>query len=135
MGNRAVIAFRSEQVDKEISPAIYLHWHGDRYRVEAFLAAAKHFDLRCNVLGCARLAQIIGNWLGSTLSLGVGCYGGLDTDNTNNGTYWIKDWEIVEREFMRYPEHKEYDVEGLVQKIIAANEFAFKEKKTASVTL
>jgi hypothetical protein len=129
MGNRAVIAFESDGQAKDTCPAIYLHWNGGRDSVEAFLAAAKHFNLRGNdpTYGAARLTQIIGNWLGGTLSLGVGCYASQDTDNGDNGTYWIKNWKIVKREFMRNAEQDIHDPAELLSEIIEANKVYLEE--------
>ena len=122
MGNRAVIAFKDEFTPKDLSPAIYLHWNGGRDSVEAFLNTAKHFEVRSDSqYGCARLAQIIGNWFGGTLSVGVGCYSELDTDNYDNGVYWVKDWKIVDREFKRHSEQKEYDIDEMTDEVIKKN--------------
>ena len=100
MGNRAVIAFKSKdhgKHGKNQSPAIYLHWNGSPYAVEGFLKAAKEFGIRGDDPGycMARLTQVIGNAIGGTLSLGVGCYGNFG-DPGDNGVYWIKNWEVVE---------------------------------------
>ena len=96
MGNRAVIQFgRSKK-----SPAIYLHWNGGVESVQAFLDVAKDLGCRPDNYGVARLAQIIGNWFGGTLSLGVGIADKLDRDNMDNGTYIVKDWKIVKRLFV-----------------------------------
>lgn len=96
MGNRAVIQFgRSKK-----SPAIYLHWNGGIESVQAFLDVAKDLGCRPDDYGVARLAQIIGNWFGGTLSLGMGRADQLDRDNFDNGTYVVKDWKIVKRLFV-----------------------------------
>ena len=123
VGNRAVIAFGSGKSDKEFSPAIYLHWNGGRDSVEAFLAVAKKFDLRCDDYGCARLAQIIGNWIGGGLGIGVGCYGAMDTNNHDNGVYWVQGWEIVRREYHKGSvyEQQNHDHDEIVQEILEAN--------------
>ena len=85
MGNRAVINFKDSKV------GIYLHWNGGRESVEAFLRAAKTLELRENdpTYGLARLTQIIGNYFGGSLSLGVGLLSELDCDNADNGQYVI----------------------------------------------
>jgi len=99
MGNRAVIAFKSEHMEKDQSPAIYLHWAGSPHHVYGFLKAAKEFGIRGDDPGycMARLTQVIGNAIGGTLSMGIGCYGNFG-DPGDNGVYWIKNWEVVERE-------------------------------------
>jgi len=99
MGNRAVIAFKTKdhgKHGKNQSPAIYLHWNGGRDSVEAFLLAGQRLGVRGGDSSycIARLTQIIGNYLGGTLSLGVGCYGNFG-DPGDNGVYWIKNWEVV----------------------------------------
>jgi hypothetical protein len=130
MGNRAVIAFKDESITKDLSPAIYLHWNGGRDSVEGFLAAAKKLALRSDSsYAAARLAQVIGNYFGGTLSLGVGVYSTLDTDNYDNGVYWVEDWEIVSREFQRHPEQQEYDLEEFTESVLEKNAFAFEEEK------
>jgi hypothetical protein len=131
MGNRAVIAFRDESRSKELSPAIYLHWNGGRDSVEGFLAAAKKLELRADSdYAAARLAQVIGNYFGGTLSVGVGVYATLDTDNYDNGVYWVENWEIVDREFMRNPEQVTHDSEDFTESVLEKNAFAFKEEET-----
>ena len=99
MGNRAVIAFDDEHREKDQCPAIYLHWNGSEYSVDAFLKAAKEFGIRGDDPSycIARLTQVIGNTIGGTLSLGVGCYGDFGHPG-DNGVYWIKNWEVVRRD-------------------------------------
>lgn len=100
MGNRAVITTAPFGLD---NVGIYVHWNGGRESIEAFLAVARELDmLRPNdsCYGLARLTQIIGNYFGGGLSLGIGKVRELDYNNGDNGTYLIDgDWEIVGREF------------------------------------
>lgn len=132
MGNRAVIAFKDGDTPKDMCPAIYLHWNGGRDSVQAFLTVAQKLGLGHSPdYDAARLAQIIGNWFGGSTSLGVGCYGRMDTDNYDNGVYWVQNWEIVEREFQHHPEQNEYDHDELVAEIIAASRHVYPEKKDA----
>jgi len=95
MGNRAVIGF------KDKTTGIYLHWNGGEDSVKAFLDCAKSLGVRDPVedsYGIARLTQIIGNFFGGSLSVGIGDLDSLDCDNYDNGTYIVgKGWEIVER--------------------------------------
>jgi hypothetical protein len=97
MGNRAVIGFEGKKT------GIYLHWNGGEESVKAFLDCAKSLGVRDPVsdsYGVARLTQIIGNFFGGSLSLGIGDIDSLDCDNGNNGTYIVgKGWEIVERRY------------------------------------
>ena len=91
MGNRAVIAFQEERLTMIASDTvgIYLHWNGGPESVEAFLTAAKELGVRPDDYGIARLCQIIGNWFGGTLSIGIGTCRTMDTDNGDNGTYVV----------------------------------------------
>lgn len=97
MGNRAVIKFGGT------SQGIYLHWNGGKESVQAFLDCAKRYHVRGGVKDCygrARLCQIIGNFFGGTLSLGVDDVRFLDCDNYDNGMFIVNDnWEIEKREY------------------------------------
>ena len=99
MGNRAVIGFQGQKT------GIYLHWNGGEESVRAFLDTAKALGVRDPVrdsYGVARLTQIIGNFFGGSLSLGIGNLESLDCDNYDNGTYIVGEgWEIVERKYQR----------------------------------
>jgi hypothetical protein len=112
MGNRAVISFKCEGVPKEYSPSIYLHWNGGRDSIEGFLKAHEKADFRNGAYGIARLIQLITNWFGGGLCVGVGVYSQMDTDNFDNGVYWVcsKTFKIVEREFKRHEEQQVYNV-------------------------
>lgn len=97
MGNRAVIGFKGQ------STGIYLHWNGGEESVRAFLDCAKELGARDPIqdsYGVARLVQVIGNFFGGSMSLGVGNLESLDCNNYDNGTYIVGEgWEIVERQF------------------------------------
>lgn len=96
MGNRAVITTEDKQL------GVYLHWNGGRNSVEGFLLYCKLKGYRCpedDCYGWARLCQVIGNFFGGECSVGIDRYDRLDTDNGDNGTYIIKDWRIVGKEF------------------------------------
>lgn len=96
MGNRAVITTQ----DRDIG--VYLHWNGGRDSVEAFLLYCKLKGYRApedDCYGWARLCQVIGNFFGGIYSVGIDKYDRLDTDNGDNGTYIIKNWQIVDKEF------------------------------------
>ena len=133
MGNRAVITIKEKKVPQEDWNSLYLHWNGGRDSVEPFLHVAKLYGIRCNddpSYAIARLSQLIGNYFGGTLSVGIGAYKRLDTNNWDNGTYIIEDWEIVEREFFEGKEQQEYDFDEFVKDIREVNDpiFGFKEK-------
>ena len=112
MGNRAVISFKCEGVPKEYSPSIYLHWNGGRDSIEGFLKAHEKATFRNGDYGIARLIQLITNLFGGGLCVGVGVYSQMDTDNFDNGVYWVcsKTFKIVEREFKRQKEQQVYNV-------------------------
>jgi hypothetical protein len=135
MGNRAVIAFDDERKEKENCPAIYLHWNGSDYTVDAFLKAAKEFGIRGNDAHycIARLTQVIGNAIGGTLSLGVGRYGDFRNPG-DNGVYWIKNWEVVMRDSDdlvedEFPHSKNYQnwFQKAYTEIVEANEDHFEK--------
>jgi hypothetical protein len=104
MGNRAVLQFkhRNQYNNKvETLPSIYLHWNGGRASVEAFLDVAKKLNIRSDSYGVARLCQIIGNFFGGDLSLGVFKD---DFDPGDNGIYIIENFKIIERKNLEIKE-------------------------------
>ena len=109
MGNRAVISNREAWRDV----AIYVHWNGGRPSIEAFLKYARHKKIRDDDYGLARLVQIICNYFGGTLSVGVGNIDRLDTDG-DHGVYEISNWEIVGRR-NHDPSYEETDPRGEYQ--------------------
>lgn len=114
MGNRAVITTE----DKKIG--VYLHWNGGRDSIEAFLLYCKLQGYRCpehDCYGWARLCQVIGNFFGGGLSLGIDTYDRLDTDNGDNGVYIIRNWEIVGREFASSYEQSTYNLREMLEEI------------------
>lgn len=108
MGNRAVITTQSKKI------GLYLHWNGGRDSIEAFL---KYCELQGfaspekDYYGWARLSQVISNFFGGTLSIGIDEYYKLDTDNYDNGVYIIKDWQIIGREYFEGLEQNEYKLD------------------------
>ena len=127
MGNRAVIAFKTTEsslasIPEDYRPCIYLHWNGSRDSIEAFLQTAKDNGIRSGSYGIARLTQLIANYIGGTLSIGVTCYCLADKDNYDNGVYWIDDnFNIVGREYQQRPDTNEMDVSQLVAAVKKAN--------------
>lgn len=90
------------------SIGIYLHWNGGIDSVTAFLKYAElkgHRDFggdKADGYGIARLSQIIGNYFGGTLSIGITLVDENNTgDNYDNGIYVIDGWNIVERRTYR----------------------------------
>lgn len=109
MGDRAVVSNNAKNL------GVYLHWNGYREFVESVLAYCDLKQYRSpdsdDEYGWARLCQIIGNTLGGTLSLGVGRYERMDTDNYDNGTYIIQGWDIKDRLYKHYADNKrEYSI-------------------------
>jgi len=97
MGNRAVITTKEKRI------GIYLHWDGSPSTIKGFLEACKAIpNMRPpeeDCYGWARLCQVICNYVGGTVSVGIDTLDNLDTDNWDNGTYIIEKWEIVGREY------------------------------------
>lgn len=121
MGNRAVIEFANVP-----EVGIYLHWNGGRDSVQAFLEVAKGYGVRDDNYGVARLAQIIGNYLKGTYSIGIGPLSELDCNNGNNGVYVISNWEIVNRKnFNGGIEQEVYDHDELVSCVRESNNMFF----------
>ena len=140
MGNRAVIAFQREELTFLASDTvgIYLHWNGGSESVEAFLTAAKELGVRPDDYGVARLCQIIGNWFGGTLSIGIGKCRTLDTDNGDNGTYVVDlknhGWKIV-KTFHRedwYGDMAAHRSAGILAEVLEVNRPIFQPEKVAS---
>lgn len=139
MGNRAVIAFQDGSLEhvQLNAPGIYLHWNGGPESVTAFLDAAKELGVRCeSEYGAARLCQIIGNWFGGTLSIGVGTCRNMDTDNGDNGTY------VVDLENHGWKVHKTFyggpgfiqigRYEGILAEVLDVNRPIFQREKAAA---
>lgn len=114
MGNRAII----KPVDSTIS--LYLHWNGGRDSVDAFLKYCEMKGYRGlgqdTGYGLARLAQVVGNYFGGTMSVGLClCDGTKDSaDMIDNGIYIVKGWDIVDRIY-RGLEQDEYSLHEMIQ--------------------
>ena len=114
MGNRAVITTEEKKI------GVYLHWNGGYDSVNAFLTYCKLRGFRTpeyDNYGWARLCQIISNYFGGDLSIGIDTLDCLDCKNGDNGVYIIKEWEIVGREFAPRFEQNEYDLVKMVIEI------------------
>lgn len=114
MGNRAVItASKAYSVKGSKDIGVYLHWNGGRDSVNAFLKYCKlqgYASPERDCYGWARLCQVIGNYFGGGLSIGIDRCEVLDCDNKDNGVYVIEDWEIVDRKYFNRPEQNRYDL-------------------------
>lgn len=98
MGNRAIIRGKGQGL------GVYVHWNGSFDSVYAFTKYCKLKGYRSpedDSYGIARLCQVIGNFFGGGLSVGVVQ---LEKELTpeyvenlwlDNGVYEIRDWEIV----------------------------------------
>ena len=103
MGNRAVITTVGAT---DNTTGIYLHWNGGVNSIEAFCAYCDMKGFRSpdnDCYGWAYLATVIGNFFGNGLSLGVDRIKCLDTDNGDNGVYFLKGWKIVGRSYKDFP--------------------------------
>tara|TARA_R100001143_G_C3347777_1_gene127793 strand:- start:755 stop:1150 length:396 start_codon:yes stop_codon:yes gene_type:complete len=124
MGNRAILAFEDKKKRDHASIGIYLHWNGGRDSVEGFLQVAKAYGLRSGDYGIARLTQIIGNFIGGTLSLGVGVVKRMDS--SDNGIYWIDEhFDIVGREFAPDNEQNTYSLYDMTDEVKQKNDSHF----------
>lgn len=115
MGNRAVITTKREWQNDGIG--IYLHWNGGRDSVEAFLRYCELKGYRApdtDCYGFARLCQVIGNFFGGTLSIGIDKLWYLDKDNGDNGVYIIEGWKIVNRYYYDGAEQAAYKLEDML---------------------
>ena len=140
MGNRAVIGIKDNDIKKENTPCIYLHWNGGRDSVEGFLEAHHKLGMRGaedKPYALARLTQIIANAMGGELSIGVGIYSQLDTDNYDNGVYWLDNvdgkLQIVEREYEpnHTQEQQNYDLEEFSNSCIETMPESYQSTKRA----
>lgn len=114
MGNRAVItASKAIDVAESKDIGVYLHWNGGRDSVEAFLLYCELKGYRppsSDNYGWARLAQVIGNFFGGELSVGIDTCDRLDCDNYDNGVYVIDGWRIVGRQYFKGAEQRSHDM-------------------------
>lgn len=121
MGNRALV-----KLNKSDNVAVYLHWNGGIGSVRAFLkyCELRGFRVDNGGYGVARFAQIVGNFFGGGLSVGIQpCMAHTEEEyneeswGLDNGIYVCENWEIVER----YPkdtfslgESSEYELEEML---------------------
>ena len=119
MGNRAVVTTRENFENNGIG--IYLHWQGGQTSIKAFLKYCEMRGFRApdeDNYGWARLTQVIANFMGGDgLSVGVDTIDHLDCDNFDNGTYIIKGWKIVGREYFHGKEQDDHNLEDMLKEI------------------
>lgn len=124
MGNRALIVPKGNE-----RIGVYLHWNGGVNSVTALL---KYCELKgyrnfggknMDGYGIARFTQVVGNFLGGGLSLGIEAIHEPLTkeyaDNYDNGIYIIDGWEISRRITSRYY-NDNYDVDQMLLDIDSA---------------
>ena len=119
MGNRAVITTQ-EYLTNPDTIGVYLHWNGGRDSVQAFLLYCKLKGYRPpdeDCYGWARLCQVVGNYFGGGLSIGIDACARLDCDNWDNGVYITEGWEIVGRRFAPEEEEQDRDLLEMLRKI------------------
>lgn len=119
MGNRAIITTEEKDI------GIYVHWNGGIDSVTAFL---KYCELRGfrpfpDDYGIARLTQVIANFFGGDLSVGVTSHPETWVRGCDNGMYVVKGWKIVEHLDIdedgsyipwHYDYHEGYDITEMV---------------------
>ena len=115
MGNRAII----KQKGKDIG--VYLHWNGGIDSVTAFLKYCELKDYRSfeDSYGEARFCQVVGNFFGGGLSIGI--YSGIgetkyDAEYIDNGIYIVEGWKIVGHIGEREPKEG-YDLDDMLKEI------------------
>ena len=110
MGNRAVIT----TVDRKIG--LYVHWNGGRDTIQPLLKYCELKGFRppsSDSYGWARLCQVLGNFFGGTLGVGIGPYTtDRRMDPGDNGIYVIDGWRIVERLTTDYDE--DFNAVGMI---------------------
>lgn len=121
MGNRAVIT--TEENFNNNGIGIYVHWNGGRESVEGFLTYCAIFGHRAPTTDCygwARLTQVIANFFGGSLSIGVDVVNSLDCDNYDNGVYLIDGWKIIGRKYFDYEEKSIFDMDSELGEFLKA---------------
>lgn len=115
MGNRACITTKENFENNGV--ACYVHWNGGFDSVSAFL---KYCELKgyrspdTDCYGWARLCQVIGNFFGGTLSVGINTVNKLDCNNGDNGVYIIEGWKIIDRKFFKGHEQNNHPMEDML---------------------
>lgn len=111
MGNRAIIQTKESYENEGIG--VYLHWNGGYDSVSAFLKYCELKGYRApdhDCYGWARLCQVVGNFFGGGLSLGIDNFSKDAGEWQDNGTYIIEGWKIVDRKYYDYAEQDNYDL-------------------------
>lgn len=118
MGNRAVITTEENFDNNGIG--VYVHWNGGATSIKGFLTYCAIRGFRApetDNYGWARLTQVIANFFGMDgLSIGVDTLNHLDCDNGDNGTYLIKNWQVVGHKYGK-PNRDKYDLMEMLKAI------------------
>lgn len=115
MGNRAIIKGKGEKI------GLYLHWNGGKGSVTAFLKYCEFRGFRSleeDSYGLARLAQIVGNFFGGGLSVGIIECGETEAKFIDNGIYIVEKWKEVAH--IGTCHEDDYDVLEMIKDIDAA---------------
>lgn len=117
MGNRAIITTQEQWENNGYG--IYLHWNGGYDSINAFTTYARYKGIRDDSsYMLARLSQIIGNWFGGTLSVGITNVNNKWEYADDNGVYIIGDnCKIVDRKLYDGDEQDSYDLFEMVESI------------------
>ena len=119
MGNSALIMTKDGFENGGIG--LYLHWNGGRDSVEPFLKYCEKKNYRppeTDGYGWARLAQVVGNFFGGSMSVGIDYYkDGRDICYLDNGVYIIENWNIVDRKYFNCEEQNNYDTQEFLRSI------------------
>lgn len=115
MGNRAIVKPKGKNI------GVYLHWNGGIDSVTAFLKYCELKDYRSfdDSYGIARFCQVVGNFFGGGLSIGIQSGIGEtkhDAAYIDNGIYVVKGWKIVEHIGEREP-REGYDLNDMLKAI------------------
>ena len=121
MGNRAIV----KPVGMNIG--VYLHWNGGPNSVEAFLTYCElkkyrsFGGLNADGYGIARFCQVVGNFFGGGLSIGIDTIP-RDVEKfaneswLDNGVYEVSDWKVV-KHYGPGPYTEGYDIKEMLLNI------------------
>lgn len=99
MSNKCVIIAKSNFLKGGIG--IELLWNGGRDTVEALLeyCRIKRYPSISTGIGIATFCQVASNFIGDGCYVKIDMLANLSYDNSDNGTYIIEDYDIVDRQW------------------------------------
>lgn len=123
MGNRAIV----KPVGLDVG--VYLHWYGGVKNIEAFLAYCKMKKYRgfggtnADSYGVARFVQVVGNFLGGGLSIGIVSIPKdvkkyAEESWLDNGLYLVDEWDIVGHYGFEPYSYEDEDKDGLKYRLL-----------------